>query len=121
GSGRTGRGGLPQANRLDRRGMSCRPISSTYLNPAVVNSAVGAPLFSRIRLVATVVPCSARSTASPASPAWSNPAAIPALNPRDGSAGVDAVLAVGVRPPSGVGQIPSGNGPPGTTPVNAPG
>ena len=59
-SGGTGRFGFTQANRLARRGTSWRPISSTYLKPAVVMSAAGAPLPSRIRLVAIVVPCSTR-------------------------------------------------------------
>ena len=38
-SGGTGRFGFTQANRLARRGTSWRPISSTYLKPAVVISA----------------------------------------------------------------------------------
>ena len=38
-SGGTGRFGFTQANRLARRGTSWRPISSTYLKPAVVMSA----------------------------------------------------------------------------------
>src|ERR1700682_6463020 len=44
--------------------MSCRPISSTYLKPAVVTSAVGGVLPSRIALVAVVVPWKTRSTSA---------------------------------------------------------
>ena len=49
--------GFTQANMLARRGMSWRPISSTSRKPAVVSRPVGAPLLSRIALVAVVVPC----------------------------------------------------------------
>ena len=92
-SGGTGRFGFTQANRLARRGTSWRPISSTYLKPVVVMRAAGAPLPSRIRLVAMVVPCSTRTTSAPVRPAVFSTSTMPSPKPRDGSSGVDGVLA----------------------------
>jgi hypothetical protein len=61
-SGEIGRAGLLQPYRLPWRGMSWRPISSTYLKPAVVTRAIGGVLPSRIALVAVVVPWRTRMT-----------------------------------------------------------
>ena len=83
--GRTGRAGLIQAYRLEARGMSWRPISSTWRKPAVVTRAVRAPLPSRIRLVATVVPCSIRPTAPAPAPARSSARWMPVRKASDGS------------------------------------
>ena len=104
--------GLTQEKRLARRGMSCRPISSTWRKPAVVTSAVRAVLPSRIRLVATVVPCSTRGTISAA--------CAPASRQRRPHAGQEGlrwiapaslgVLARQDRPVAAVGQGDVGEG-----------
>ena len=116
-SGGTGRFGFTQANRLARRGTSCRPISSTYLKPAVVMSAAGAPLPSRIRLVATVVPCRTREMSALEKPEIFSTSARPLPKPREGSSGVDGVLADHTRPVAGSSSVTSVNVPPVSMPT----
>ena len=66
---------LHPGEQVGGRGMSWRPISMTWRKPAVVTRAVRAPLPSRIRLVATVVPCSTRPMAEGMAPAASRASA----------------------------------------------
>ena len=90
--GRTGRSGLTHDWGFTNRGVPCRPISSTNLKPSGTTSPTGEPLFSRMALVAMVVPwktcltCDARTELS-ASTSFS-----PVKNPVLGSSGVDGVL-----------------------------
>ncbi len=73
--------------------MSWRPISSTYLNPAVVTSAVGGVLPSRIALVAVVVPWKTRSTSAGARPARASTLRTAVMKPVERSPGVEGVFA----------------------------
>ena len=97
-SGGTGRRGFTQENRLAARGMSWRPISMTWRKPAVVTKAVRAVLPSRIRLVATVVPCRTRVIASGVALASASAVRTPAMNPSERSVGVLGTLARQVCP-----------------------
>ena len=54
--GRTGRSGLIHELGLTKRGVPWRPISRTYLKPSVTNTPTRDPLFSKMALVAMVVP-----------------------------------------------------------------
>ena len=98
-SGGTGRFGFTQANRLARRGTSWRPISSTYLKPAVVMSAARRALaledqVGRDRRAVQ----DAGEVGRGLQPARPSTSAMPAPKPRDGSSGVEGVLAVHTRP-----------------------
>ena len=79
--------------------MSWRPISSTYLKPAVVTSAVGGVLPSRIALVAVVVPWKTRSTSAGARPARASTLRTAVMKPaaRD-RPGVEGVFATQSAP-----------------------
>ena len=91
--------GFTHANMLARRGMSWRPISSTSRKPAVVSRPVGAPLLSRIALVAVVVPCRTwRSAARARRRRAASALSMPAMKPVDGSSGVVGVLVTQSRP-----------------------
>src|SRR6266545_7282227 len=78
--------------------MSCRPISSTYLKPAVVTSAVGGVLASRIALVAVVVPWKTRSTSAGARPARARTLRTAVMKPVERSPGVEGVFATQSAP-----------------------
>src|SRR5476651_1924772 len=78
--------------------MSWRPIVRTWRKPLVVTSAVRAPLSSRIMLVATVVPCSTRSSSGAAKPASASASRTPVRKACEGSAGMLGVLARQIRP-----------------------
>src|SRR6266850_2928246 len=78
--------------------MSWRPISSTYLKPAVVTSAVGGVLPSRIALVAVVVPWKTRSTSPGARPARASTLRTAVMKPVERSPGVDGVFATQSAP-----------------------
>ena len=65
----TGRFGFTQARELARRGMSCRPIVSTWRKPLVVTSAVLRALALEDHVGGDVVPCSTRPSAVAARPA----------------------------------------------------
>ena len=80
--------------------MSWRPISSTYLKPAVVTSAVGGVLPSRMALVAVVVPWNTRSTSGGVRPAWPSTLRTAVMKPWERSAGVEGVFATQVAPVS---------------------
>ena len=54
--GRTGRSGLIHELGLTIRGVPWRPISRTYLKPSGTITPTREPLFSKIALVAMVVP-----------------------------------------------------------------
>ena len=85
-------------------------------SPAVVISAVGAALPSRIRLVATVVPCSTRPISVGAAPAPGRaPARTPVTKASDGSRGVDGVLAVQAWPVAASSSVMSVKVPPMST------
>src|SRR3712207_5201299 len=92
--------------------MSWRPIVSTWRKPRVVTSAVGAPLPSRIMLVATVVPWSTRPIAAAAPPARASARVTPVMKACDGSSGVLGVLARQTRPPPASRRAISVNVPP---------
>ena len=98
--GGTGRFGFTHAKRFSRRGISARPISSTYLKPSVTSMPVRAPRPSRIALVATVEPWKRSLIA--ARPASSSPTtrSTPVKKPRAGSSGTDETFAVRTVPPS---------------------
>src|SRR5476651_495705 len=78
--------------------MSWRPIVRTWRKPLVVTSAVRAPLSSRIMLVATVVPCSTRSSSGAAKPASASASRIPVRKACEGSPGTLGVLARQICP-----------------------
>src|SRR6185437_6428316 len=71
---------------------------STWRKPAVVTKAARAPLPSRIMLVATVVPCSTRSSDVAAWPASPNASFTPVRKAWLGSVGTEGVLARQMRP-----------------------
>src|SRR5713226_1555582 len=73
--------------------MSWRPISSTYLKPDVVTSAVGGVLPSRIALVAVVVPWKTRSTSAGARPARASTLRTAVMKPASSAPGVEGVFA----------------------------
>src|SRR5262245_50122298 len=92
--------------------MSWRPISSTYLKPAVVTSAVGGVLPSRIALVAVVVPWKTRRTSAGAPPARASTLRMAAMKPPERSPGVDGVFATQVAPVSLSAKVTSVKVPP---------
>src|SRR6266540_6772300 len=92
--------------------MSWRPISRTYLKPAVVMSAVGGVLPSRIALVAVVVPCRTRMTSPGARPASASALRTAVRKPAERSPGVDGVLATHVAPVPASANVTSVNVPP---------
>src|SRR3984893_2738221 len=94
----TGRAGFTQALKLERRGMSCRPMVRPWRKPRVVTRAALAPFPSRIMLVATVVPCRTRSREGSAWPASASARRTPVRNAWEGSAGTLGVLARQIRP-----------------------
>ena len=113
-----GRCGFTQANRLARRGMSWRPISSTYLKPAVVSSAAvrALALQDQVGRDRRAVQHAADVGALRAPRSFST-SAMPLPKPRDGSSGVDGVLATTARPVAGSSSVTSVNVPPVSTPT----
>ncbi len=73
-------------------------MSSTYLKPAVVTSAVGGVLPSRMALVAVVVPWKTRSTSPGARPASVSTFRTAVMKPAERSPGVEGVLATQSAP-----------------------
>ena len=78
--------------------MSWRPISSTYLKPAVVISAVGGVFPSRMALVAVVVPWNTRRMSGGVRPACASTLRMAVMKPPDRSPGVEGVFATQVAP-----------------------
>ena len=72
---------------------SSRPISTRSRKPAVVSSAVRAPLRSISALVASVVPRIRRSTRGHARPAWPSSSSMPCSTAVSGASGVVSSLA----------------------------
>src|SRR5512132_3372557 len=92
--------------------MSWRPISSTYLKPAVVTSAVGGVLPSRMALVAVVVPWKTRRTSAGPRPASASTLRTAVMKPAERSSGVEGVLATQVAPVAASAKVMSVKVPP---------
>src|SRR4029453_11115504 len=95
--------------------MSWRPTSSTCLKPAVVMSAVGGVLPSRIALVAVVVPWKTRSTSAVSRPARARTLRIAVTNPVSSAPGVEGVFATHVVPLAASAKVMSVKVPPTST------
>ncbi len=92
--------------------MSWRPISSTYLKPEVVTSAVGGVLPSRMALVAVVVPWNTRRMSGAVRPACPSTFLIAVMKPPERSPGVEGVFATHVLPVPESAKVISVNVPP---------
>ena len=82
------------------------------MKPAVVMSAVGGVLPSRMALVAVVVPWSTRSTSGARRPASASALRTAAMKPAARSLGVDGVLATQLSPVTASAKVMSVNVPP---------
>ena len=97
-------------------GRVCRASSSRSSKPAVVTSAVRAPLRSSSALVATVVPCTSTVSRCVHPPSRHAPRSTsPCRMDREGSSGVDGIL--WTRSPSGPSITRSVKVPPVSTPT----
>src|SRR4029450_4826500 len=92
--------------------MSWRPISSTYLKPAVVTRAVGGVFPSRMALVAVVVAWKTRSTSAGPRPARISTLRTAVMKPAERSPGVEGVLATQVAPVAASAKVISVKVPP---------
>ncbi len=98
-------------------GRSLRPMCSTSRKPRVVISPTLAPFRSSRMFVATVVPCTRKSSASGALPASSSRARSPARPASDGSSGVEGSLWITTAPLSSSRKTRSVKVPPMSIPT----
>ena len=114
-------------NGRDCHGSSCwseklcgflwRAMCRMSRKPSVVIRPTSAPLCSSAMLVATVVPCSIRSTAWRLTPALPQRASTPVITARAGSSGVDGTLSIVIAPAASSTRIKSVKVPPTSTPM----